>query len=197
MNDDNPTPTEHNPFSSPEVDTSTVAGQEVTKSAAVLAVAVANFVLGTLGLLCTGYSMYGVLNVMDQFSGPDSPFSNGQNPLGPWFLWVAVGVTLLFYFVPSVCFILTGMGVLHRRQWGRIMSFVLGGLCTMAAMFYLGLTAWMLTMAGGILGAGFMLGFSLILAIYPAMVFSILFRKKYAAEFVKPAKTLKEDYLDA
>ncbi|MGY8770357.1 MAG: hypothetical protein ACKVH8_18230 [Pirellulales bacterium] len=107
-----------NPYSPPQVDTINKAkhvdGRKSPPSGVVLAVAVVNFILGGLGLLCTGYTVISIVASL----GSSTP--SGQP--GVWFVALIV---MVIYGLPPVGFVLTGIGLLYRKQWGRILSFVI------------------------------------------------------------------------
>ncbi|PHS11080.1 MAG: hypothetical protein COA78_10545 [Blastopirellula sp.] len=154
----------------------------------VLAVAVVNLVFGVLGLLCTGFSVFGALMVSYQIStmpeGESVVFNDS------FIMYMIIG-TVLIYFLPSVGFIMTGLGLIYRKQWGRILAFVMGGVMTLFGLYCVGAGVWMVSMLTDITNMGpnstsafGSIIFGLFALLYPVMTYSILLRKKYAAEFI-------------
>ncbi|PHS11079.1 MAG: hypothetical protein COA78_10540 [Blastopirellula sp.] len=201
MNDDNPTPAEQNPFSSPEVDTTTVTitDNKSAPSGVVLAVAVVNLVFGVLGLLCTGFSVLGFLMISYQISSGNMPAPQAAAFQGSNFVMMIIG-TVCVYFLPSVGFIMTGFGLIYRKQWGRILAFVMGGVMTLLGLYCVGAGVWRMSMMGDItnfgpesIGVFFSIIFGLFALLYPVMTYSILLRKKYAAEFIAQPQSTSKD----
>jgi hypothetical protein len=77
----------------------------------------------------------------------------------------ALGFCLLLLGIPSI---VAGIGVLNRRQWGRILTLVLGALSGLSALVNLG---------------GLHVTQALVPAAYCAFVYIILLNQRYAAEF--------------
>ncbi|PHS11085.1 MAG: hypothetical protein COA78_10570 [Blastopirellula sp.] len=168
-----------NPYSSPQVETfnkaEQVDGRKSPPSGMVLAVAIVNFILGGLGLLCTGYS---VLFTVRPAVG-SSPFAQP----GMWFIALVV---MCLYGLPSVGFVLTGIGLLYRKQWGRILAFVVAGLMGLLGLWNIGI---------GLRNTNELIpsvNTGLILLLYPLMIFIVLLQRKYANEFVKVLQEAEE-----
>ncbi|PHS11086.1 MAG: hypothetical protein COA78_10575 [Blastopirellula sp.] len=164
-----------NPYSSPQIEPEQIESElgVAERSSTVHLVAVLNLILGTLGLVYSGTSLFWVVSIVIRY---------GLSPLGGYSLWLVIGVIVLFVFIPSSCLLLAGLGILYRQQWGRSISFALASLGVLFAIVTWGLGIGMI-MANHTIGAVFVLLLGLILAIYPIMVFTILRSKKYKAEF--------------
>ena len=149
----------------------------VRQSGAVTAVAVVNFVLGGLQILIgllimiVGPAIVGMAaSAVDtskmtpeqarQFKQATTT-GGGIVALGA----AVFGGCILIFGVPMI---IAGIGVIKRRQWGRILSIVLASLAIVGAI------VWLLTfnIIGLLINGG-----------YAVVVFVILLNKQYAAEF--------------
>jgi hypothetical protein len=150
-------------------------GKRAPKSGAVTAVAIVNFVLGAIQLLCGGFlalmggavaSMIGSMDMPEEAAGDAQMIGGAIGGI----MFVMGIVTILF----GVFVIAAGFGVLQRAQWGRILTLILGGLAGVLAIFNL-----ISIMTGNVAGiVGLLLDGG-----YCAMVFIILLNRRYAAEF--------------
>ena len=80
---------------------------------------------------------------------------------------VWAGVCMMIFAAPTI---IAGIGVLNRRQWGRILTLILGALSGLGAL--LNLTGLPRSLPNIIVAGG-----------YCALVYVILLKKEYAAEF--------------
>ncbi|MGY8770356.1 MAG: hypothetical protein ACKVH8_18225 [Pirellulales bacterium] len=205
MNDNTPTPVEHNPFSSPQVDTTaaTATDEKSPPSGMVLAIAIVNLIFGVLGIICTGFSVFGFLMIRYQVSNGGMPAQQSAVFQGS-FIWYMIIGTVCVYFLPSVGFLMTALGLIYRKQWGGIMAFIMGALMTLVGLYCIGIGIWV-SLGPAALGGGQdtfisvigVLIMGLAILVYPNLTYGVLLRKKYVAEFVGSPKTLEEDALDA
>jgi hypothetical protein len=157
------------PYQSPQ-ETGVAPGGSAPPSGAVTAVAIVNYILGGLQLLCgacfvlgggVGASFIGAAAANNpDIEGPDAAAAAGM--FGGLFL--VAGVIVIILGVPML---LAGYGVQKRRQWGRILTLILGGLSALFGVFNL-----VTLNPGVIVNAG-----------YAIFVFVILLNSRYAAEF--------------
>jgi hypothetical protein len=151
------------------------SGQRAPKSGAVTAIAIVNFVLGALQLLCGGITVImggAVASMLSEMDLPDEA-GGGAQMIGGTIggIIIVVGIISILF---GICVIAAGFGVLQRAQWGRILTLVLGGLAGVLALLNL------LSIFGGNIGG--IIGL-LMNGGYCAMVFMILLNRQYAAEF--------------
>jgi|GEM_PF-6325721 len=155
----------------------------VRKSGAVTAIAVIKFIFGGLQLVCGLLFMIGGAFVGKLFGdlAAGAPAPQGLDAeqvkqaqqigqVGGGFLagfGAVVGVCIMLFAVPSI---LAGIGVMNRRQWGRILTLILGALAGLGAL--INLKGLPMTIPSIIVGGG-----------YCALVYVILLNKEYAAEF--------------
>jgi hypothetical protein len=152
------------------------------RSGAVTAVAVVNFVLGALNVIC-GIVMFVAFNsIMGLFSSAFSQAAQQQpgmtaeqqkqlqqasGVMGT--LGTAGGIILgTCGLIFGILYILGGVGVLNRRSWGRILTIILGifaAIIAVLALFTLNIPV--LVVDGG----------------YAIFVLIVLFNSKNAAEF--------------
>lgn len=144
------------------------------RSGAVTAVAVVNFVLGVLWLMCGGCVTFGG-GLVAGLGGIIPQMENGANREGAEFAGGVVQVVggLVFalgiaYVVFGILVLVAGYGVLNRQSWGRTMTLVLGGLAAVLAILAL-------------MGSDF-LNAPLLIA-YAVLVFAVLMNDRNAAEF--------------
>ncbi len=150
------------------------------RSGAVTALAVVNFIFGALRLLDGGLCVCGGA-LAALWAGTAEPetgrltleyiFAPVAGILAPFA--VVIGVISMILGVPSI---IAGFGVLKRRQWGRILTLILGGLSGAMAVFNLLNAVFNLGVTPNIVGL-------LIQGGYCAFVFIVLLNKQYAAEF--------------
>lgn len=134
------------------------------RSGAVTAVAIVNFVLGGLSLLCGGIVLLGgaaLMGLVGKQGGAEEQAAAAA--LGGIALVIAVVMILL-----SLPTIIAGIGVINRRNWGRILTIVLGVLAGLLAL----LDLVTVNIFGLVIHAG-----------YCVLVLVILLNQKYAAEF--------------
>ncbi|HEV3447106.1 MAG TPA: hypothetical protein VG099_20875 [Gemmataceae bacterium] len=143
------------------------------KSGAVTAIAVIAMVLGGLQALCgllftflggaiAGF-LGGAVNAQAQ-KGVDPQVAQAAQGIAGFLLaWAAaIGVGILLV---GGSMIVAGVGVLNRRQWGRILTLVLVGLMTLLSLIMVNIVA--IVIWGG----------------FCAFAYIILLSKQYAAEF--------------
>lgn len=156
------------------------------QSGAVTAVAVCNFVLGGLYAVCGVILMAAMGVVAKMFGGAieEAAAKSGDPQVakaaegGGIFAMIAgfgVAVGLCVLVVFALPLILAGVGVVKRRQWGRILTLVMG-----AILGLLGLISLFFSLKGGV-GAG-IVG-DLILVGYGVLAYVVLLNAKNAAEF--------------
>ncbi|PHS11082.1 MAG: hypothetical protein COA78_10555 [Blastopirellula sp.] len=184
---------DENPYRSPE---DTTALQEVAEktsppSKVVLVVAVVNFLLGTLGLICSGVSIYVlVVSLTADASwvraGPVEADSSDS------IFWVIALFFIVVNCLLTGVFLLGGIGVLFRKKWGRTLTLLLAVfICSMGiVLIFLCILGMLMDEPIEILPL-VLLGLGM--QIYPVLVFSTLTREKYAAEFAKTRPEATED----
>jgi len=132
----------------------------------VTAVAVVNFILGGLNALCGGLLLLsgGVVAGVGaaRAAGGGAEGAAAATVIGG--LLVVLGVVSLILSIPTI---VAGVGVLKRRQWGRVLTLILGGLSGL-----IGLSLLIRMQAGGLLQLA-----------YCVFVYVVLLNSKYAAEF--------------
>lgn len=146
-----------------------------TQGGAVTAIAVVNFVLGGLVLLC-GVIAFGVGAVVGGVIFQGQKGAADLRPLaglGGFFAGLLIAFALLYLLVGTLL-IVAGVGVVKRRPWGRILSLVLGGITAVFAL----LSAF--GIATGNLGSCVTL---LVFGGYTVLVYVILLNRDNAAEF--------------
>jgi uncharacterized membrane protein (DUF2068 family) len=163
-------------------------GKPLMRSGAVTAVAIVNFVLGGLqtlfGLLVmilgptamafiTGVAKEGTAQIQTQGLSPAEAEKVKQAAQavaqagGGIVAFVAglIGVCFMIFGVPIL---VAGFGVLGRRQWGRILTIVMGIICILWGALNL--------FTGNVVSLAYNLG-------YGIFVLVVLFNSKFAAEF--------------
>jgi hypothetical protein len=152
------------------------------KSGAVTAVAIMNFVFGALWLVCglmvtLGGGIFAAFmpQIMEQ-AGKDPNMTEEQRQQLEQFgkigggavggIIMVIGIAMMLIGPTAIA---AGIGVLKRRNWGRILTIVLGILAGLLALLSLS----QLEFCSGIF-----------YAIYAGTVLAILFNSRYAAEFV-------------
>jgi hypothetical protein len=156
-------------------------GPPTGRSGAVTAVAIVNFVLGGLEVLFGLVIMIMGPAVASFITGvaSDASKQSGMNPAeaekfrqaasaGGGFLTAVVGFIGVCFMIFGVPMILAGIGVLNRRQWGRILTLVLAVLSGLLAL----LNLISLNIVGLIINGG-----------YAILAFVVLLNAKNAAEF--------------
>ena len=161
----------------PEEEPGLVERRPVRQSGAVTAVAVINFVLGgleiLLGLLIMilGPAILGfALSQVDtsKMTPEQAKQVKQVATQGGGFLAVVTGIMGICIMVFGVPMIIAGIGVIKRRQWGRVLTIVLGSISiAFAVLNLIGLNIIGVLVNGG----------------YAVLVFVILLNKQYAAEF--------------
>jgi hypothetical protein len=155
----------------------------VRKSGAVTAVAVVNFIFGALEIVCgllimvAGAFFGKLLGLAGDAAEPPPGLDPEQAKLfkqaaqggGGIFAMAGAfaGVCIMVLAVPMI---LAGVGVLQRRQWGRILTLILGALAGLGALA--SLRTFPSGLGGVVINGG-----------YCALVYVILLNKQYAAEF--------------
>ncbi|PHS11078.1 MAG: hypothetical protein COA78_10535 [Blastopirellula sp.] len=182
MNDDPVINPDDNPFSSPEVDTTIAAAtdKQAAPSGVVLTVAIVNLLFGIPGLICTGFCVFAAVMMGYHISRgymPPQIIADYQRSM----LWyISMGICICF---PAlVGFILTGLGLLYRKQWGRILAFVMGPYI-IGMGFFTGLTDGPALQDRNITIISTLV-MGIVFLSYSILTYSILLRKKYAAEFI-------------
>lgn len=158
------------------------------RSGAVTTVGVCNIIIGSftliLGLLSMvgGLALSGFLWHHQQQAGPQGQAAN----MGGIMVALTLVVTALILLLGAV-FIVTGVGVIRRKPWARIVSFVFAGLFTVAGMFILvtivlllatpgPAEGWLVGLLLNLLAAGLCVG-------YAVFVFMALLNLDNAREF--------------
>ncbi|PHS11075.1 MAG: hypothetical protein COA78_10520 [Blastopirellula sp.] len=176
--------TASNPYAAPAtLETGqTVDGVKSQRSALILVVAIVNFIYAIpplLMLLLFGFSMgMLLLNSPEAFTGKNLTE----------LLTMVISDILPYIFFATFGFLLSGIGLIYRKQWARILSLVLAliMLCGGLAMAGYAYTA---TDPSSLLPL--LINMSIFMA-HPIITFSILLQKKYAAEFTKNIATKSE-----
>jgi hypothetical protein len=152
-------------------------------SAAVLVVALYSFAVGGIALLigililALGGTLIGMAssaasNVNTQGMTPQEAAQVRQAAKG--FGTAATGLLAVIagcWGIMAIPYIITGVGVLKRRQWGRIMAFIMGGFAAIGGLInLLGMNIVSILLA-------------LVLIGYCVASYVILFNHKFAAEF--------------
>jgi hypothetical protein len=156
------------------------------KSGAVTAVGVVNIVLGSLVALLSmcillgGLFFAGAAADLNQFGPKPNPARGVFGLVGG--LAIVMGVMILLY---AVGLITSGIGVLHRRNWARILTLVLAGFTAVGALWHL---VNLIQLIGiNVPGtAGVIMSQLLVLLLeigYVVMAFTILLNSRYAEEF--------------
>ena len=148
------------------------------RSGAVTGVAVINFVIGGLVLL---FGMCGFLALLVEAS-------EGRPMRGTEF--AIVFVIILFTLIWSVGAIIAGVGVINRRQWGRVLTLILGGIAMVKTLSAIVLgVLFMSSLRGGPLDEDSLLGFMLLAMLglmylgYGIWTYVVLLNSRYGAEF--------------
>jgi len=162
-------PDSENPFASPEATDADRRGYyKDSRSGAVTAVGVINIIvgsLGTLGGLCVTFGG-GMLVAMVREGEFDGQFEEFDE-LPDWIAAFVVGIGVFFLLLGGTT-IAAGIGVLQRKGWGRILTFVVGGIAGLMAV----LSIVNLELCGMLLYGG-----------YAVYVIVVLSQSQYAAEF--------------
>jgi uncharacterized membrane protein (DUF2068 family) len=158
------------------------------KSGAVTAVAVVNFIVGALQLLCGGCIMLagGAMGAMGAQMMNDPEFQGQLNPEqaeamnqlgGAGAMGGILAIIGLIGVIFGIVAIVAGFGVMQRRNWGRVLTLVLGGFAVVLAL----LNIFAMVQNPGAMAQ--QIPNLLVNAAYAALVFSILLNSRYAAEF--------------
>jgi hypothetical protein len=167
-------------------------GYAAERSGAVTGVAVISFVIGGLVLLLGLCGMIGVL----AFAGE----AGRQGIVG--FPGIGGGIAIAMVVIIAIIAwgtgaIIAGIGVVNRRQWGRILTLVLGGFSALVGLLYLIAAIQVLATPmpppafGGPPGAGGAKAVTFLVTLLLALVFIgytiwtyiVLLNSRYAAEF--------------
>jgi hypothetical protein len=141
------------------------------RSGVVTALAIVNFIFGALGLLCGGAIVCGggaIAGIIGAAAKNDPTIKAEDAAAVAGIAGGAVAVMGVIVMVMGVPTIVAGIGVLKRRQWGRILTLVLGALAGALAVFALV----SLNIVGLLIHGG-----------YCAFAYIVLLNKQYAAEF--------------
>jgi hypothetical protein len=151
----------------------------VGRSGAVTAVGVVNYILGGLNLLCGVVAMVAGGFIVRLITGAAAQETANMTPaeqqkakealgmLGT--LGTAAGIIIgTCGLIFAVLYILAGYGVINRRQWGRVITIILGILAAVGAV----LSIFSLNIIGIVVNAA-----------YAIFVLVVLFNSKNAAEF--------------
>jgi hypothetical protein len=149
----------------------------VMHSGAVTAVAIVNYVLAGIVFLFGLLFMFlgaqlaawiGMAGDAAQAQGADA--AKAAKEAGGLFaaLGLFAGICIMIFGVP---YLLAGVGVMNRRQWGRILTLVLGALSGLSALYAL-MNFSSTTIPNILISAG-----------YCVLVYVVLLNKQYAAEF--------------
>jgi hypothetical protein len=157
-------------------------GPPLTRSGAVTAVAVVNFVLGALNVVCGLFFMVAFNTIAGIIFGAATEAAKQQPGVTAEqqkqiqqasgilsTLGTAAGIILgSCGLIFGILYILGGIGVLNRRSWGRILTIILGIFAAIFAVLSL--------ISANIPGL-------IVEGAYAVFVLIILFNSKYAAEF--------------
>jgi hypothetical protein len=147
------------------------------QSGLVTAVAVVNFVLASLwviGIIAAIIFGGAILSMFSSIAKSNPPANQVQAQQAQQAVnaaatigGIAIAVASTCFGIFAACFAVAGYGVLKRRQWGRIMTLVLGGLTAILALLsLLSLSPTVVVYAG-----------------YTAFVYIVLLNRRYGAEF--------------
>jgi hypothetical protein len=151
------------------------------RSSAVTGVAVINFVIGGLVLLI---GMCGFLGVLVEAS---EGWRHGGGLAGREF--AIVFIIILFILIWSIGAIIAGVGVISRRQWGRVLTLILGGIAMVKTLSAIVLCVLFLSSVRGPVDDDSFLGFMLLAMLglmylgYGIWTYVVLLNSRYGAEF--------------
>jgi len=157
------------PSSSP-----TPPGQPRQRSDAVTAVAVVNFALGGLQLLCGSCIAVGggaLAAILGFAAQQDRDLAPEEAEQLEQFVQIGGGVIVVFgvfYILLAVLLFVAGYGVTKRQNWGRTLTLALGVIAFPLAIPALVVGEWF----GGLANLG-----------YAIFVFAVLLNRRYRAEF--------------
>lgn len=145
-----------------------------SRSGAVTAVAVVNFTLGFLQLLCGGCVAFGggaLAGFASQMSQQDPDLDPQSAEMLERAAQIGGGLIIalgIAYLLLGVMLLVAGYGVMNRRSWGRVLTLVLGAIAGILAVLALASGEWF----GGTANLA-----------YAVFVYVILLNSRYAAEF--------------
>jgi hypothetical protein len=154
-------------------------GRPPMQSGAVTAVAVVNFILGILNVVC-GVVLFVAANwIIGLFTGAGAQATQGMSPEEAQKAQEALGLLGKFgtaagailggcSLVFGLLYIFAGVGVMGRKQYGRILTIILGILSAIVAVVNL----ISFNLIGLVVSGG-----------YAVFVLIVMFSGKYAAEF--------------
>lgn len=169
-----------------------------TRPTAVIVLAIFNIIIGVLGALCTPFSAVGLF-VPQPAGGPPNPVLDAIKAQPIYFGWNIVAVILGT--ILAICLLLSGIGLLQMRPWGRTLALIyagtnlaLGILSTlMMFVFVYPQLAPMLqssdpaTMGGAIGGMAGGMGGACCALVYPIIILMVLNNAVVKAAFEEPA----------
>lgn len=172
-----------NPYASPTAGNAPYEeNAPARKTGAVTSVAVSNFVIGGLQLACgLVTTLFLVVGGAAMSAMINEAAKTSQNPDRQEAATAAMGIAgavalgvILFMLLIATTFLLAGYGIVKRRQWGRILTLILGGLSGLLALvslYSLAMGNWQSIIGTMIYGG------------YAAQVFAVLLNQRSAAEF--------------
>jgi hypothetical protein len=152
------------------------------RSGAVTGVAVINFVVGGLVLLFGLCGFLGALVEASEGWRPRGGFAGSE--------FAIVFVIILFTLIWSIGAIIAGVGVINRRQWGRVLTLILGGIAVVKGLLAIALAVVLMSsMPRGAFDDDRILGFMVLALIsflyigYGIWTYVVLLNSQYSAEF--------------
>ena len=183
MAEDQATHSTQNPFASPAITGAghVEDGMKTKRSGWILAVVIVNFIYSMIPLLY--FFTFYVFFVMMYQGWPDNQS-----------VWMMLVFPIGIFLFPGMCFLFAGIGLIYRKQWGRILAFVIGGFMTLFGLYFIFIACMLPSLEGddpdllaSVIGV---LVMGLVFLAYPFVTYGVLLRKKYAAEFVKPVQSV-------
>ncbi|PHS11076.1 MAG: hypothetical protein COA78_10525 [Blastopirellula sp.] len=169
-----------NPEDNPYVSPATVGASQAEdafqpkRSRWILAVAVVNLIYSIAPLFYAGMMVINLVFYFPRF-------------LYPIFLWIYMTVFLL----PGASLLISGVGLIYRKQWARILSLVIALLMMGCGVWIASIPFW----ASSPIDPSSMIAvlvYAGIFFAYPILTFCVLLRRKQAAEFTKNIETKSE-----
>jgi hypothetical protein len=152
------------------------------RSGAVTGVAVINFVMGGLVLL---FGLCGFMAVLVEASEGWHGGGGGIAGLG-----IAVFLVIVFFIlIWAVGAIIAGVGVINRRQWGRVFTLVLGGIAGVKGLLTIFLAVLVLNAPARpfdddrVIGLMVLMMLTLLYLGYCIWTYVVLLNSRYGAEF--------------